>query len=59
MRRDTYNAAYFRTLADYYQHLAETAETYNVPKLLCSRLAEAAIQFRYAADAIDLAKGKR
>lgn len=52
-----YTPAYFRKLANYYQRLATTAAQYNIPKLICNRLADAAIQFRYAADAIAKAQG--
>lgn len=50
-----YSPAYFRRLADDYQHLSETARDFNVPDLLCCRLMGAAIQLRYAADAIEAA----
>lgn len=55
----SYSPAYFRRLADYYQHLAETAREFAVPKLLCSRLEGAATQFRFAAQAIERATAKR
>lgn len=51
-----YTPKYFRGLATYYEHLAKTAQDFHIPELICSRLEGAAIQFRYAAQAIEAAK---
>lgn len=56
---EVYTPAYFRRLADYYHGFADTARDFNVPALICNRIEDAAVQFRYAAQAIEKAKAKK
>lgn len=53
---EPYTPAYFRTLADDYIRRADDAARFELPNIIVQQLRMAGIQFRYAADAIEIAR---